>query len=150
MFVIHWFHLLNHPFAPFIKVMISGYCQDSGELNKQKNPLLSSYCPTERGCYSSPGGRDGSRMFVPVVRQPQHGVLDQNTKQGSSSSFPSRVWSGFFSPLPGEDRVPEDHAYGWKYFREERHSPGYWALPLLCSNLPSRFLDKEHPGGRFR
>lgn len=144
-------NLLVSQFAPFVEVMISGFCQDSDELNKQKKKCaLSSRCPAERGCNSSPGGRDGSRLFVPLERQPQHGVLDQGTRQGSGSYFPPRVWRGLSSPIPGEDRVPEDHAYGRKYFHEERHSPGYRALPLLCSDLPSRPLDEEHSGGRFR
>lgn len=89
-------------------------------------------------------------MFVPVEWQLQHGVLDQTTKQRSNSSFPSRVRSHFFSPLQGEDRVPENDRDGWKHFHEERHPPGYWLIPLLCSDLPPRFLVEEDSSGRFR
>lgn len=112
--------------------------------------FLSSCRPAEEPCYGSFGGRDGSGMFVPMAGHFQHGVLDQTAQKGSDRCLSPGVWDELLSPLPGEGRVLEEHAHGWKHFPEERHAPGHRALPLLCANLPSRFLEEELSGGRFR
>lgn len=89
-------------------------------------------------------------MSVPLAGQLQHGVLDQTAQQGSDRRLPPRVGDVFLSPLPGEDRVSEEHPHGRKHFPQECHSPGHRRVPLLRAELPSRLLDEEHSGGRFR
>lgn len=112
--------------------------------------FLSSCHPAEGPCYSSPGGRDGSEVSMPMAGHFQHGVLDQTAQKGSDRHLSPGARDELLSPLPGEGRVPEEHAHGRKHFPEERHTPGHRALPLLRANLPSRFLEEELSGGRFR
>lgn len=112
--------------------------------------FLSSCRPAEGCRYGSSGGGDGSGVSVPMAGHFEHSVLDQTAQQGFDRRLSPGVREVFFLPLPGEDRVPEENAHGRKHFSEERHAPGHRALPLLRPNLPSRFLDEEYPGGRFR
>lgn len=134
----------------FLGKTFSAYYHVSGELSRVKKCTFPSRCPAEGAGHRSSGRRYGPGMFVSVAWQPQSGVLDQNSKQGSPGSFPPRVRSGSCSPLPGEDRVPEELAYGREHLFEECHSPGHRALPVLHSDVPSRFLDNNRSGGRLR